>query len=87
MKKFDTLYKDVLNEYKVVKQFTTKVGDLRPKTLADEKENQIKLNNFKKIVKKLNGTTRRDKCARDIHDKVIQNRDNDVQTTTIEVEE
>jgi len=47
----------------------------------------FKSDKFKEIIKKLNGTTRRGKCARDLHDKIIQDRDNDVQLTAVEVEE
>ena len=81
MDKFEQLYQALLVEYEIL-----------PSALKQQKvkilQNQnSKFKNELKKFKKANGVTRQNKCMRDIHDKKIQNRDNDVQTTAIEIEE
>ena len=87
MQDFNELYNELMVEYSIPKQFTSAVTDIDINTIKDEKNNQIKMDKFKTMMKKLTGSTRRGKCARDLHDKKIQDRDNDVQTTAVEVEE
>ena len=83
MNKFDT----IIENMKIPKQFLTKVSDLTPDELKKQKEQKNIEDKEKETVKKLNGVTRQNKYARDLHDKKIQDRDNDVQTTAVEVEE
>ena len=84
---FEEMYNQLVVEYSLPKQFTVKPTDLTGEDYKKKKKNQNFQDTLKKIIKNMNGVTRRGKCMRDIHDKIIQDRDNDVQTTAVEVEE
>lgn len=86
-KQFKELYDQLRVSYSLPKEFTTKPSDLTSNEYEDNKEKQNFNDTMKKIIKKMNGVSRRGKCMRDLHDKRIQSRDNDVQTTAVEVEE
>ena len=81
-KKFQQLYEELLVEYSI-----PKVSDISIKQLQDEKQTQKKCKKVKKVIKTLNDVTRAGKCLRDLKDKIIQDRDNTVQLTAVEVEE
>ena len=84
MDKFNKLYNEIINEDT---KFNNAVMDVNPTTVVDIQQSVKKLAELEQIVKKINGVTRRGKCMRDLHDKCIQKRDNDVQLTAVELEE
>ena len=86
MKKFQDMYDELLVEYSIPK-FDNAVMDVNPSTVELIKQGEQKLNKLEQMIKKINGVTRRGKCMRDLHDKCIQKRDNDVQLTAVELEE
>ena len=84
MDKFNKLYNGIINEDV---KFNNAVMDVNPTTVVDIQQSVKKLAELEQIVKKINAVTRRGKCMRDLHDKCIQKRDNDVQLTVVELEE